>query len=77
MSEIRDGAPAGVSVYTVAGMTCGHCRAAVLEELGNVPGVTTVDVDLATGRVAVSGDGFTDAAIRAAVDEAGYRVVAG
>ncbi|MGI8334176.1 heavy-metal-associated domain-containing protein [Actinomadura scrupuli] len=77
MSVTRDGVPAGASVYTVAGMTCGHCREAVLEEIGNVPGVTAVEVDLATGRVAVSGDGFTDEAIGAAVDEAGYRVVTG
>ncbi|MCW2912984.1 MAG: hypothetical protein JWN52_1052 [Actinomycetia bacterium] len=63
------------TVYTVTGMTCGHCQAAVTEEIGKVPGVTGVKVDLATGLVTVSGDGFTDAAIGAAVDEAGYQVV--
>ncbi len=59
-------------IYTVAGMTCGHCRAAVTEEVVAVPGVTHVDVDLSTGRLAVVGDGITDEAIAAAVTEAGY-----
>ena len=58
--------------YTVSGMTCGHCVSAVSGEVGQVEGVTAVDVDLETGRLAVSGDGFTDEQIAAAVDEAGY-----
>ncbi|MEU3166357.1 heavy-metal-associated domain-containing protein [Streptosporangium sp. NPDC006930] len=60
--------------YTVTGMTCGHCVSSVKEEVGEVPGVTGVDVDLETGRVDVSGDAFDDAAVRAAVKEAGYEV---
>jgi copper ion binding protein len=61
--------------YTVDGMTCGHCVAAVRAEVGRIPGVETVDVDLATGRLAVSGPTeIDDAAVRAAVDEAGYEV---
>ena len=66
----------GIRSYTVVGMTCGHCQAAVAEEVGSVAGVTSVDVDLTSGRVVVGGAGFTDAAIRAAVDEAGYQVAA-
>jgi copper chaperone CopZ len=62
----------GERVYTVEGMTCGHCRAAVAEEVGAVPGVAEVDVDLATGRLAVRGEGFADKAVVAAVVEAGY-----
>ena len=62
--------------YTVQGMTCGHCVMSVTEEVEQVPGVTGVDVDLETGQVVVRGDGFSDEAIRAAVDEAGYEVVA-
>ena len=58
--------------YTVDGMTCGHCVAAVSSEVGKVPGVESVDVDLASGRLTVLGAGYDDAAIRAAVDEAGY-----
>jgi len=63
------------TTYTVTGMTCGHCVASVSDEVGQVPGVTGVEVDLATGAVTVSSDGPVDeAAIRAAVDEAGYAV---
>ena len=62
------------STYTVTGMTCGHCVASVREEVGEVKGVTAVDVDLASGRMIVSGEGFTDEAIAAAVAEAGYEV---
>jgi copper chaperone CopZ len=60
--------------YTVVGMTCGHCRAAVAEEVGAVPGVRSVEVDLASGAMSVSGEGLDDAAVAAAVAEAGYEV---
>ncbi len=62
--------------YTVAGMSCGHCKASVTDEIRKVAGVEAVDVDLGTGRVTVLGSGFTDAAISDAVDEAGYEVAA-
>jgi copper chaperone len=62
--------------YTVKGMTCEHCARAVTEEVEQVPGVAGVNVDLETGRVAVRGEGFSDDAVREAVDEAGYEVVA-
>jgi copper chaperone CopZ len=65
-----------VATYRVQGMTCAHCAASVEEEVAEVPGVTAVEVDLASGRLAVSGDGFGDEAIAAAVEEAGYEVVA-
>jgi copper chaperone len=71
----ESGADAGAHAYTVQGMTCTHCAASVTEEVEQVPGVTGVDVDLETGRLSVLGDGFSDDAIRAAVDEAGYEVV--
>lgn len=61
-------------LYTVDGMTCGHCRAAVLEEVGAVSGVQGVDVDLESGRMTVRGEALDDAAIAAAVEEAGYEV---
>jgi len=61
--------------YTVTGMTCAHCVLSVREEVAEVDGVERVDVDLATGRVAVRGDGVDDAAVAAAVAEAGYEVV--
>jgi copper chaperone CopZ len=60
--------------YTVEGMTCEHCVRSVLEEVGEVAGVAQVDCDLASGRLVVRGAGVDDAAVRAAVGDAGYRV---
>ena len=60
--------------YTVTGMTCGHCVASVTEELGELAGVQSVDVVLETGAVTVTGEGVTDSAVQAAVEEAGYAV---
>ncbi|KAA9375512.1 heavy-metal-associated domain-containing protein [Microbispora cellulosiformans] len=59
-------------VYRVSGMTCGHCVSSVSGEIGKVGGITGVTVDLPTGAVTVSGSGFTDEEIRAAVEQAGY-----
>jgi copper chaperone len=64
-----------LKTYTVTGMTCAHCVMSVSEEVADVAGVETVDVDLATGRVAVRGAGVDDAAVADAVAEAGYEVV--
>ncbi len=59
--------------YTVVGMTCGHCVSAVTEEVSEVPGVTAVDVDLASGALTVTSEApVDDADVRAAVEEAGY-----
>ncbi|MCF6745555.1 heavy-metal-associated domain-containing protein [Blastococcus sp. KM273128] len=63
------------ATWTVTGMTCGHCVNAVTEEVSQVPGVTGVEVDLATGGLTVSSEGpVDDTAVRAAVEEAGYEV---
>jgi copper chaperone len=63
------------ATYTVVGMTCGHCVNAVTEEVSALPGVTTVDVDLASGGVTVTSEApVDDDAVRAAVEEAGYEV---
>ncbi|KTR86268.1 heavy-metal-associated domain-containing protein [Leucobacter chromiiresistens] len=60
--------------YRVTGMTCEHCEMSVREEVGEVAGVTGVQVSAQTGRLVVSGDReIDDAAIVAAVEEAGYR----
>ncbi|MDP2709642.1 MAG: heavy-metal-associated domain-containing protein [Solirubrobacteraceae bacterium] len=61
--------------YTVEGMTCGHCRASVIEEVLQVSGVKAVDVDLDAKQLTVAGERFEDDAIRKAVDEAGYTLV--
>lgn len=58
--------------YTVSGMSCGHCKAAVEGEVGQVAGVEFVEADLDSKLVVVRGDGLDDAALRAAIDEAGY-----
>ena len=58
--------------YSVPGMSCAHCEAAVKAEVSQVAGVASVDVDLDSKQVIVRGDGLSDDAIRAAIDEAGY-----
>ena len=63
------------TVITVDGMTCGHCVAAVQSEVGKLDGVSDVSVDLGSGRVTIVGEQAPDpAALRAAVEEAGYEV---
>jgi copper chaperone len=66
------------SAYTVAGMTCGHCVAAVKDEIGKLDGVTGVDVDLVEGGEStvqvVSGSSLDIERVREAVDEAGYEL---
>lgn len=63
------------STYTVQGMTCAHCVNSVGAEVGRVPGVTAVDVDLANGTVTVTSEApVEDSQIRAAVEEAGYEM---
>jgi copper chaperone CopZ len=61
--------------YTVDGMTCGHCRASVIEQVLQVEGVKGADVDLDSRLLTVAGESFQDSAIQAAVDEAGYTLV--
>ena len=64
--------------FLVEGMTCAHCAGAVSREVRKVPGVTDVTVDVGTGILTVaSSDAPSDAAVAAAVDEAGYVLVAG
>ena len=62
--------------YTVQGMSCSHCVLSVREEVSEIAGVSTVDVDLASGRLTVTGEEIGDKAIREAVAEAGYEVAA-
>jgi copper chaperone len=61
--------------YRVDGMTCDHCKAAVSGEVAKVTGVQTVDVELDTKLVRVSGNGVDHDAVVAAIDEAGYDAV--
>lgn len=64
------------SDYQVTGMTCGHCEIAVREEVSAIAGVDRVDVSAKTGKLVVtSSSGVDDAAVLAAVDEAGYQAI--
>ncbi|MFR9806387.1 cation transporter [Pseudonocardia sp. RS010] len=61
------------TTVTVVGMTCAHCTSSVQEEVGEVAGVRSVDVDLASGAVTVTADReIGREEIEAAVAEAGY-----
>ncbi|GAA1658090.1 heavy-metal-associated domain-containing protein [Catellatospora bangladeshensis] len=63
------------TVYTVKGMTCGHCVNSVSTEIGRIAGVTGVRVDLADGAVTVTSTApLAQADVAAAVDEAGYEL---
>jgi copper chaperone len=59
----------------VTGMSCDHCARAVEAEVGKLPGVTGIGVDVAAGEVEITAEPFpADAALRAAVAEAGYEI---
>ena len=63
------------STYTVTGMTCSHCVASVTEEVTKIPGVTGVQVDLASGAVTVASEQpVTEGSVKDAVEEAGYEL---
>lgn len=65
------------ATYSVNGMTCDHCVRAVQSEVGKVPGVASVAVSLDAGRITVYSDEPVDAAaVRAAVQEAGFELTA-
>lgn len=65
-----------VSEYQVTGMTCGHCEMSVREEVGQISGVDDIQVSAQTGRLVVTAaDDLDDAAVIAAVGEAGYAAV--
>jgi copper chaperone len=60
--------------YSVPDVSCGHCRTAITNEVSQIDGVDTVDVDLDAKTVRISGDGLDEQALIAAIDEAGYEV---
>lgn len=63
------------STWTVTGMTCGHCAASVREEVGEITGVTDVEVVVETGQVTITSDApVARDAVAAAVTEAGYQL---
>ena len=62
--------------YTVEGMTCGHCELSVRESVEELAGVESAQADRSTGRLTVRGKRIDDAAVREAVEAAGYEVAA-
>ena len=65
------------AVYKVSGMSCGHCEGAVSGEISELPGVSSVKAVASTGEVTVvSASPLDEEAVRAAVDEAGFELVA-
>jgi copper chaperone CopZ len=63
------------TTITVTGMRCGGCASSVREEIGNIPGVSAVDVDLSTGTAVIDSEGPVDiVAVENAVEEAGYQL---
>jgi copper ion binding protein len=63
------------TTINVTGMNCGHCASSIRGEIGDIPGVTAVDVDITSGLVTIDSDRPVDAtSIRQAVEEAGYRL---
>jgi len=61
--------------YSVPGISCGHCKAAIEGELAPLDGVESALVDIDAKTVTVIGE-ITEVDVRSAVDEAGYEVAA-
>lgn len=61
-------------VLQVAGMTCSHCEAAVVRNLGEIPGVVSVRADRVANMVVVTGRGLDKRKISEAIETLGYRV---
>ena len=63
------------TTISVQGMSCGHCVAAVTNEVTKIDGVTGVEVELASGSVEISSSDPIDlATVAAAIEQAGYEV---
>lgn len=63
--------------YRVPDVSCQHCVKAITEEVGSIPGVARVNVDLGAKLVTVEHDGsVSDAQLRAGIEEAGYEIAA-
>ncbi len=64
-------------IYRVPDVSCEHCVRAITDELGKLPGIQNVGVDLKTKLVTVQHDGsVSDAELRAGIEEAGYEIAA-
>ena len=64
------------TTFQVPGMTCGHCRGAVTDELNKITGVTKIEVDLDTKIVSIESESQVEwELIAAAIDEAGFEAI--
>ena len=61
-----------VRTYSVPDTHCAHCKDALEREISTVTGVSSVQVDLGSRLVTVSGSSLSDEALREAIEEAGY-----
>lgn len=61
-------------IFTVEGMTCGHCEKAVTQALKKLDAQATVKIDRAHNQVQVDSTQPRDALAKAIADE-GYRVI--
>jgi copper chaperone len=76
MEETSMASESPAITFLVEGMSCGHCKVAISDEVGQVSGVESVEVDLETKHVQVRGTDVDEAAVVDAIDEAGYEAVA-
>jgi copper chaperone len=76
MTSTTSSTPAndGAQVFTVQGMTCGHCERAVTQAVQSVDSAATVRIDRSTGRVEVNHTSAARAALASAIAEEGYAV---
>lgn len=71
-NETKEAELSDAKTYSVPGVHCGHCAAAIKSEIVGVEGVEEVDVDLDAKVVTIRGQGLSDDALRRAIEEAGY-----
>ena len=65
------------TVFSVPGMTCGHCKQAVTTEVGKIAAVSSIEVDLDTKKVTVtSSEPLSWSDVVSAIDEAGFEAIA-
>ena len=69
-----DASNSGIAIYHVGGMHYNHCRNSVMRAVGNLPGVESVEVDLQSGVMAVSGMADATAVIQI-IESLGFTAV--
>jgi len=67
--------PERINTIMVGGMTCNHCKANVENSIKSTQGVEDVNIDLTTGRVIITGEGFDIDKIKSGIESIGYKIV--